>query len=78
MNPMRSFQVLKTTQSGLAVLEAGDGDKEPAAKELPLYAGRNKVATVVETIASVDRPLYLAKPLAGLKKGMILVSKGKR
>lgn len=70
--------MLKATQSGLAVLEASDGDREPAAKELPLYAGRNKTAVVVETIASVDRPLYLAKPAIGLKKGMILVSKEKR
>ncbi|VVB66949.1 Uncharacterised protein [Candidatus Norongarragalina meridionalis] len=53
------FRVLKQTAKGNLVLEA-DG-KEPVERRTKLYSGGKEAAVIFDTIASVDKPLYLAQ-----------------
>lgn len=65
------FKVLHLTANGNLLLEPIQ-HKEPIAKKVQLKINGKRVAEVFDTIASIEAPLYLAKPLAELRSGMIL------
>ncbi|PIT85692.1 hypothetical protein COU36_01820 [Candidatus Micrarchaeota archaeon CG10_big_fil_rev_8_21_14_0_10_59_7] len=52
------FRVLKQTAKGNLVLE---GDGAPVERRTTLYSGGKEAAVIFDTIASVDKPLYLAQ-----------------
>lgn len=70
---MSLFRVVALSQSGVAILESQGA--APIRGRLDLYANGKKAAVVVDTIASVRNPLYLAQPLVTLQKGMNLTPK---
>lgn len=70
---MASFRVVKKTQNGFLLLESED--LRPIKSRLTLFLGKKQAAVVVDTIASVDHPLYLAEPMAAVGQGAVLESK---
>ncbi|MFH0835333.1 MAG: hypothetical protein V1881_03240 [Candidatus Micrarchaeota archaeon] len=52
------FRVLKQTAKGNLVLE---GDGAPVERRTKLYSAGREVAVIFDTIASVEKPLYLAQ-----------------
>jgi len=56
------FEVVRLTANGNLLLCSAS--KEGVAAKMMLYRGGKAVAEVFDTIASVDDPFYLAKPLA--------------
>ncbi len=70
---MGLFRVIALSQSGVAVLESDDG--QAVKNKLDLYKDSKRAAVVVDTIASVRDPLYLAAPLIALRKGDTLTPK---
>jgi hypothetical protein len=69
------FKAVRVTDAGNLVLEPVKHKKEVRGK-LPLFVRGRKVAVVFDTIASVESPLYLAKPLEDGLLGKKLESKG--
>ncbi|MBI4360758.1 hypothetical protein HY572_03220 [Candidatus Micrarchaeota archaeon] len=70
---MASFLVVRLTKNGFALLESDDG--LPIKSRLTLYRGNQPAAVVVDTLASVEKPLYLAEPRVPLLVGAVLESK---
>lgn len=70
---MADFSVEHVSQSGLALLSCEDN--KPVRSRLMLYRHKKPAAEVVDTIALVGAPLYLAKPLVPLEKGNLLSPK---
>ncbi|OIO28811.1 hypothetical protein COX86_02500 [Candidatus Micrarchaeota archaeon CG_4_10_14_0_2_um_filter_60_11] len=68
------FKVLKTTADGSLLLEP-EGKAEAIRDRRPLFLKGERVAVVVDTIASVDAPLYLARPSREVPSGKILDSR---
>ncbi len=70
---MADFLVEHVSESGLALLSCEDN--RPVRSRLMLFWRKKPAAEVVDTIASVERPLYLAKPIVPLAKGVLLAPK---
>ncbi len=60
------FKALHLTANGNVLLEPIN-HKEPIAKRTILTLNGKRAAQVFDTIASVEKPLYLAKPLGAEK-----------
>ncbi|MFA4945951.1 MAG: hypothetical protein WC607_00200 [Candidatus Micrarchaeia archaeon] len=69
------FKAVRVTDAGNLVLEPVKHKNEVRGK-LALFVRGRKVAVVFDTIASVESPLYLAKPLEDGLLGKKLESKG--
>ena len=69
------FRVVHLTANGNALLEPVQ-HKEPIAKKIQLTLNGKRAAEIFDTIANVENPLYLAKPLATVESGMILQTGG--
>lgn len=67
------FKVLRRTASGNVVLSCDEN--VPLERKVRLVSGGRTVAVLLETVASVDSPLYLAKMLEEVKEGEILTPK---
>ena len=57
------FTVVKKTANGNLLLTSKIEGKPLGIERMHLYRARKKVATVFDTIASIDKPFYLAKSL---------------
>jgi len=69
------FTVVRKTSSGNILLEGEDSEGKAFEKRiLFLKKGRKpeKAAVVFDTIASVKKPFYLAKPVVELREGTVL------
>ena len=69
------FTVLKKTAGGNVLLEGEESEGKAFQKRiLFLKKGRKpeKAAVVFDTIASVKKPFYLAKPVLELREGTVL------
>jgi len=53
------FRVIKQTAKGNLVLESDKA--EPVERRMKLYSAGKEVAVIFDTIASVDKPLYIAE-----------------
>ena len=69
------FKVLHLTANGNLLLEPVQ-HKEPIAKKTQLKINGKRVAEIFDTISSIEAPLYLAKPLAQVESGVILLKQG--
>lgn len=69
------FKAVRVTDAGNLLLEPV-GHKSEVRGRLALFLRGRKVAVVFDTIASVDAPLYLAKPLEDGLLGKKIESKG--
>ena len=74
------FSVLKKTSGGNLVLKMQDDEKPAGISKMILYDEREKTAVIFDTIARIESPFYLAKPLKekGEWEGKILASKNSR
>jgi len=70
---MDQFKVLHRTHNGLLLLSSDQ--QKAVAKKHVLYEAGKPAAVVVETIASIHEPLFLAEPLKEIEAGTILRSK---
>ncbi len=70
---MEQYTVLKETRNGFLLLDSAHG--KAVGEKKTLYAGTKPAALLLETIASVKHPLYLAKPLLPVKAGVALHSR---
>lgn len=70
---MDQFKVLHRTRNGLLLLSSAQ--QKAVAKKHVLYEAGKPAAVVVDTIASIHDPLYLAEPLKEIKAGATLRSK---
>ncbi len=69
------FTVVKKTSGGNILLEGEESEGKAFEKRiLFLKKGRKpeKAAVVFDTIASVKKPFYLAKPVLDLREGAVL------
>ena len=72
------FKAIHLTANGNVLLEPV-GHKQPIAKKTILVLNGKKAVEIFDTIASVDNPLYLAKPFADIEiTGKILETGGKK
>ena len=58
------FSVLKKTAKGNLVLSPKPGEEAKGIEKLNLHCEGRKAAVVFDSIGSVEKPLYLAKPLS--------------
>ncbi len=65
------FKALHLTANGNVLLEPVQ-HKEPIAKKMQLKINGERAAEIFDTIANIDKPLYLAKPLVEIQSGVIL------
>ncbi len=65
------FKVMHLSANGNVLLEPIQ-HKEPIARKTQLTLNGKRVAEIFDTIASIDSPLYLAKPLVEMQSGVIL------
>ncbi len=70
---MEQYTVLKETRNGFLLLESTHG--KAIGEKKTLYSGTTPAALLLETIASVKHPLYIAKPLVPIKTGAALHSR---
>lgn len=65
------FKVLRKTARGNLLLEpAGEGVIQGIEKKT-LFAGKKKAAVAFDTVGSVKKPFYLAKPLVEKPGGLV-------
>lgn len=69
------FEVLHLTANNNLLL-APVGHKQPISRK-KLFLERQKTAEIFDTIAKIDAPLYLAKPLKSVKAGEVLEGESK-
>ncbi len=71
------FRAVHLTQNNNLLLEPVN-HKDPIAKKTELMLKGKRAAEIFDTIANVDNPLYLAKPLLPELQGEILETGGRK
>ncbi|MBI3587672.1 hypothetical protein HY995_05920 [Candidatus Micrarchaeota archaeon] len=63
------FRVLRATSDGALLLSSDSA--QPVDGRAKLFDGRKEVATVLETIGRVDRPLFVGRLAEAARKGYL-------